>query len=451
MALLDDFNAVIKKENLFATTDHLLLAVSGGIDSMVLCQLCFQSGFSFSIVHVNFQLRGAESDRDAAFVQQAAALYQVPFLVKTVDTTRFAAENRISIQEAARVLRYDWFETLAAEKKAAGLSAWVLTGHQEDDAIETSAMHFFRGTGLKGLLGIPARNHYLRRPLLSFSRATIAIYAKEQGLQWLEDASNQQSKYTRNFFRNELFPLISSVYPQVRENLAANLRRFRGTKDIYEQGLERLRKQLLQSHGASFRIPVLPLIKHDNVTLIYELLRPFGFTEGQAEEAQRLLLSDSGHFITAAQGSWRLIRHQRWMYLAPVQQENDTLVVMNEQDARVAVAGFTLEQWTEERSAGDIPRLPQTEACLDARAVQFPLILRKWKPGDYFYPLGMAKKKKIARFLIDQRIPLHEKDNVWVLESRQRIIWVVGHRIDHRFRVVPGTQKCLRLRVLKTS
>lgn len=452
MTLLDDFNVVIKRENMFSTTDHLLLAVSGGLDSMVLCALCAATGFSFSLVHCNFQLRGAESDRDADFVKQAAEKYGVALHMKLFDTASYAAENRISIQEAARNLRYAWFESLIDEKKLAGIRAWVLTAHHRDDAIETSVMHFFRGTGLKGLLGIPAQNHYLRRPLLSFSRAQLAAYAEAEQLEWVEDSSNRESKYTRNFFRNEILPAVGTVYPQVMDNLAGNLQRFHGAWEIYQQGLLQLRRQLLKPEGAGFRLPVKQLAARQNTTLLHELLQPFGFSEGQAQEAQKLLQSASGHFITSANGSWKLIRHRHWLYLSPmVEEQGDALVyAIAEGEQHIQAGAMTLSLRQEARTGTAIPRLPATEACLDMRNIQFPLILRKWKPGDYFYPLGMPKKKKIARFLIDQRIPLHEKEKIWVLESGNRIIWVPGHRIDHRFRITSSTSWCLHLRISET-
>lgn len=243
MNLLQQFKEHISKRQLFTEASPLLLAVSGGLDSVVLCELCHQAGFRFSIAHCNFQLRGVESDRDENFVRQLALKYNVPIFVR-IDTEKYAATHKLSTQEAARVLRYEWFADLLETKavKEDTSAGFLLTAHHADDDMETLLMHFFRGTGLHGLSGIPEMNGSIRRPLLPFSREALQVFANEQGLEWVEDSSNASSAYTRNYFRNELIPALEKVFPQVKNNLRDNLVRFKKRNSCTSWLLPRLKE-----------------------------------------------------------------------------------------------------------------------------------------------------------------------------------------------------------------
>jgi tRNA(Ile)-lysidine synthase len=240
MELLQRFKENIRQLNLFSAKDKLLLAVSGGVDSVVLCELCKQAGSDFIIAHCNFQLRGEESERDEQFVKELGKKYGAEVLVKKFDTEKYADENKFSTQEAARKLRYDWFEELINPRlnDSVGQEStnkpinYLLTAHHSDDNNETILMNFFRGTGLHGLTGIPISAGYIRRPLLSFSKEELIAFAKENNLEFVEDSSNKSSKYTRNFFRNEIIPAISKVYPQVKDNLQDNIKRFKDKKEM---------------------------------------------------------------------------------------------------------------------------------------------------------------------------------------------------------------------------
>lgn len=439
------FKKHISDQHLFTAKDKLLLAVSGGVDSVVLCELCKQAGYDFVIAHCNFQLRGAESERDEQFVQQLGEKYGVEVKVKRFDTEQYAAANKLSIQEAARALRYEWFEELAVSS-GSGVGNLVLlnivTAHHRDDNMETLLMNFFRGTGLHGLTGIPAAYGQIKRPLLSFSKEEILAFAKEQQLDYVEDSSNQSSKYTRNFFRNELIPAISKVYPQVKDNLQDNIDRFKQIEKLYQLSVGAIKKKLLKEKGAEVHIPVKQLMGYHNRALIYEIIKEYGFQEKQVEELVKLAASDSGKYIESPVLQYRIIKHRHWFIISPVQSVASTAIVIEEKDKQVIFEQGILQVET----TSDIkPETSNFIASIDFNKVTFPLLLRKWKTGDYFYPLGMTRKKKISRFFIDQKLSKTAKENAWVIESDQRIIWVVGHRIDERVKILPSTKKSLKL------
>ena len=242
MSLLKQFQQYIKKENLFQPKDRLLLAVSGGVDSVVLCELCKQAGYDFAIAHCNFQLRGKESERDELFVQRLGEKYEVKVLVKRFDTEKHASEWKQGIQEVARTLRYNWFNELVTGQLSEDACQYVLTAHHKDDNIETLLMNFFKGTGINGLHGILPRQRKLIRPLLFAGKNELKEFAKENNLQFVEDSSNSTDTYTRNYFRNQLIPSLQKVFPQVENNLAENLQRFSEVEILYRQSMNNVGK-----------------------------------------------------------------------------------------------------------------------------------------------------------------------------------------------------------------
>ena len=447
MSLLVQFQNSIKQQHLFSPKDKLLLAVSGGVDSVVLCELCKQAGYDFIIAHCNFKLRGEESDRDEHFVKELGKKYSVEVLVQHFDTANYALENKLSTQESARELRYNWFAALLAPGSGLPTPGFLLTAHHADDNNETVLMNFFRGTGLHGLTGIPASNNYIRRPLLSFSKDTLLAFAKELKLEFVEDSSNQLSKYTRNFFRNELIPAISKVYPQVKENLQNNISRFKEIEKLYQFSINQLKKKLCRQKGKELHIPVKQLMAFDNRALIYEIISGYGFSEKQVEEVVKLADSESGKYIQSPVSSYRIIKHRHWFIISPVLAIESENVIIEESDKEILFILGKLRIDTSSTLSFDKLRASGSNdtVSLDQRKIQFPLLLRKRKTGDYFYPLGMKKKKKLNRFLIDQKLSITEKENVWVVESNQRIIWVVGYRLDERFKIEATTKEALQI------
>jgi tRNA(Ile)-lysidine synthase len=445
MELKTRFETHTKQNYLFHKEDLLIIAVSGGVDSIALTHLIHQLGFNIIIAHCNFQLRGMESQRDQDFVEKLAHGLGVKCEVKVFDTASYIEEQKISVQEAARLLRYEWFHQLAdqyaKEKKG---KVYILTAHHTDDQIETLLMHFFRGTGLQGLTGIPERNGRIIRPLLGFAKHELLTYAKEHNIAFVEDSSNLSSDYTRNFFRNEIIPALEKVYPLVKNNLMDNIRRIKATASLYRKAITPLLRRMMLHKGEEYHIPIQTLLKNKNTALIYELIHPFGFTEGQIEELIKLANAMSGCFIEAPVTHYRIIKHRSHFVIAPpIQSDSAILLIEENQNSVTYKTGLlTLEIHSEKpfliTSDRDI-------AMLDAKNIRFPLILRKWKEGDYFYPLGMRKKKKIARFLIDMKLSKTEKEKIWVMESDQRIIWVLGQRIDDRFKITDATNKILKI------
>jgi tRNA(Ile)-lysidine synthase len=444
--LLQIFKETIKEENLFSQTDRLLIACSGGMDSVVLCALCFQSGFDFQIAHANFQLRDKESARDEAFVLALGKKYGKDVLVKRFSTEEFALERKLSIQAAARELRYAWFQVLAADQKA-----WIMTAHHLDDNIETVIMNFFKGTGIAGLRGILFKQGRILRPLIFADKEELRRYAMELQLEWVEDSSNESIKYTRNYFRHQVIPLVLKIYPGAIGNLARNIERFRDIETLYRRAVDQQMKMLIQTRGNEIHIPVLKLKKAPApTTILYEIMKGFGFSSPQAREAMNLFQSESGKFIDSA--THRIIKNRDWLIIASIDASKAETILIDEHTSVGIYPEGQLEfsRFISQESL-DITRQGNHEvAMLDARRIKYPLLLRKWTKGDYFYPLGMRKKKKIARFLIDNKLSQFEKQRVWVLETDKKIIWLVGLRIDDRFKIESSTTRVLKIEMRVT-
>lgn len=437
MQLLKKFLQFIADNRLFERTDRILVAVSGGMDSVCLAHLCKAAGFSFGIAHVNFNLRGDESEGDENFVGDLAKEFNVPFHCTTLDAARYSKESKVSVQVAARELRYDFFRDIMASHYYKRL----LTAHHADDNAETMLMNFLKGTGINGMRGILPLNGNICRPLLFAPRELISAYAKESSIDFREDSSNATDKYTRNRIRLEVFPSLAKAYPQFRENLYNNAARFREISSLYQDAVDRKMKKMVVKEEGELKIPVLALLKSGAAaTLLFELLQPLGFKAAQLPEAMKLLHTESGKFIESE--SHRLLRNRKWLIAASRDTLIQSAIIIESTPAIIHYAGGSLDF----RTDGSTGLAADADiAELDASAIEFPLILRRWKTGDYFYPLGMRHKKKLSRFFIDQKLSLYDKEKIWVLESNKRILWVVGIRIDDRFKVTTNTRNKLRI------
>ena len=466
MNLLQRYQRFIKDQNLFSPKDKLLLAVSGGVDSVVLCELCKQSGYDFTIVHCNFQLRGEESERDEIFVRSLGKKYAVEVMVKKFDTEKYAIENKMGIQEAARELRYNWFAKIIDNRQQAidnysnsdkrvhcplPITHWLLTAHHANDSVETLLMNFFKGTGIKGLQGILPKHElmpFIVRPLLFAKKEELVDFATENKLNFVEDSSNESDKYTRNYFRNQLIPLVKKVFTNVDDNLIDNLQRFRDIEKLYRQSIELHKKKLLEQKGEEYHIPVLKLQKTEPLsTIVYEVIRDFNFSPQQVNEVIHLLESESGRYIQSS--THRIIKNRNWLIISPNQTELAQNILIEEKDKEIIFDGGRLKIEVIQTN-NKVPEAAREIACLDSKIIQFPILLRKWKISDYFYPLGMKKKKKLSRFFIDQKLSKTDKEKVWVLEMDKKIIWVIGYRIDERFKITEKTKNVLKI-VLETK
>lgn len=420
-----------------STGDRFVVAISGGVDSVVMAYLCKEAGLSIELAHCNFQLRGAESDRDEAIVRQLAQRWNLPVSVNKVELASYAERHQLSTQEAARQFRYDWFASLVSVSTK---TTWVLTAHHADDNAETVAMNFFKGTGLSGLIGIPPRNGQVLRPLLQIWRKDIRLLAQEKGLSFVEDSSNANEKYTRNFFRHTVFPTIEKVYPTVKENLVNSIRRFSEIEVLYELSIARFKSSLFIKRGGEYKISIRALRQFSGHTILFELFSSYGFSSGQSGEIEKLLSAHTGAFLQAASGPYRLHRNRNFLLLTASKPVSFDSYHIESLPATVGMSTGSLT-FSEMAYQGQTPPAATSIAWLDASTIGFPLLLRPWRQGDYFYPLGMRKKKKLARFFIDQKLSTPQKENVWVLESCGKIIWVVGMRIDDRVKVTPKTSK----------
>ena len=438
--LLTRFVHNIVEKKLFAPSDRLLIAVSGGVDSVVLCDLCRNAGFDFEIAHANFQLRGEDSVADEHFVRGLAEQLRVPVHVKKFDTPAYAGEKKFSIQVAARELRYEWFNELLDNGPR-----FLLTAHHADDNIETVLMNFFRGTGITGLRGMLPKQNRIVRPLLFASKKEILAYAKERKLSWREDISNASDKYSRNYFRNTIIPMVYKIYPEAEANLIHNISRFAEADELFNQAVDLHKKRLLELKGDEVHIPILKLSRVSPLhTILFEVIKDYGFTSHQLNEVLHLTTGAQGSYVQSS--THRIIKNRNWLIIAPVNNENGIHIVIDDDAREVNFSGGTLKI-----DGGDADNINFSDdvhvAELDQRRIRFPLLLRKWKAGDYFYPLGMKKKKKISRFLIDNKLSKTEKEKLYVIESDKKICWVVGMRIDERFKITAATKKILRLTV----
>lgn len=498
MILLNKFKNYIKKQNLFDPKDILIIAVSGGVDSVVLCELCKQAAFKFIIAHCNFQLRGEESNRDEIFVKSLGEKYMVKVFIKKFLTEKFAEENRISIQVAARELRYAWFDELMQEVRGAWYQApgegikqsatsheqstisnqkteeklpaadsrlkksniqhrtsgiihrtFLLTAHHANDNIETMLMNFFKGTGIAGLKGIEPKKEKLIRPLLFAKKQELQNFAAENNLAYVEDSSNLSDKYTRNFFRNQLIPSLQKVFPGAEENLINNIDRFKDIETLYLEAISLHKKKLMEKKENEIHIPVLKLLKLKPLTtIVFEIIKEFGFTTHQTEEVIKLLNSDTGKFISSA--THKIIKNRNWIIIAPnnSMESSNILISENDQEIKFERGKLKIEKGLSEKIKFSADN---STALLDANTITFPLLLRKWKQGDYFYPLGLKKasgaiaKKKLSKFFVDQKLSLSDKEKIWVIESNKKITWIVGKRIDERFKVSDRTVNLVKI------
>lgn len=439
------FQEHVNRNSLWKEYDLLLLACSGGIDSVVLATLLHKMHPHVEILHCNFNLRGAESTRDEEFVRAFAQSMGLPCHVQSFDTDAEIKKMGKGVQEVARILRYQWFGKVLEARQKANKKVYLLTAHHADDQAETIAMNFFRGTGIAGMHGMQMKAGTLIRPLLFARRAEILAFAESNAIAWVDDSSNIEDNYTRNHFRHHVIPAVEKIFPEVSQNLLDNAKRFSEMEIIYRKQIEKIKSGLITKQGHSFAIPVnklksiLPLD-----TIMFEVFRDFGFSAHQVPEIKKLFDAISGKSVSST--THRVLRNRNWLLIDPIEEKTHEIIVMEEGVESVSFNNILLQisRYEGYRSPDD----NTNHAWMDLDAVRFPLLLRPWKPGDYFYPLGMKKKKKIARFLTDLKLSLVEKENQWVIESDKKIIWVIGRRIDDRVKISPSSKSTMLIRLL---
>ncbi|MDX2133658.1 MAG: tRNA lysidine(34) synthetase TilS [Saprospiraceae bacterium] len=435
MTFITRFWAFILEKNLFSEQDTVLLAVSGGLDSMALLHLMAGRQANTAVAHCNFQLRGAESDADALFVRTEAAKRGLAFYEKSFDTTAFAAEHGLSVQMAARQLRYAWFEELS---DAHGFSR-IATAHHLDDRVETAWLHFIRGTGLRGLAGMPLMHGRVTRPLLFAARAEIEAFARAEAVSWREDSSNDADYYARNFVRLHLIPGAKKLNPNFLQNNARSLERLRESAD----NLDFLLAQFLTPR-TDVESGVLSWAKAGFEALpgrLQALLSVFK-AHGFDEEQMRQLLegwADTGKHWTSASGA-RLINNRGWLLLEPAGSRRPfKRIRIDQDDLMVRLPGSKTLFMMAAAQGAPVPG-GRDEIVVPAGKLAFPLSVRPWGAGDDFQPFGMSgRHQKLQDFLTNAKLSRLEKEQTLLLENGNgEVIWVIGHRMDERFRVAEG-------------
>ena len=437
MNLLQHFCEQWKARQFVLPGQGVLLAVSGGADSMVMADLFLKGGIPFAVAHCNFGLRAEASELDEQLVADWCRVRAITFHRAQFETKSKSEEWKKGIQETARILRYEWFETVRKEHGYAK----VVTAHHANDNVETLLINLFKGTGIGGLHGILKENGNVIRPLLFASKDMLADYAMENNIVYREDASNDSDDYLRNAVRHNVVPMVQQWFPNAVTSVNESIERFGEAEVLYRKAIERERKKLMERRGNDYYVPVLKLRHREPLaTIVYELLYPFGFSPAQLPHVLNLLNSASGHYVSS--NTHRVIRNRDFLVVTTVPAETADLILVEGAPSVVDTGKYRFS-FSIEPKPSKIPADPNV-ACLDANEMTFPLVLRKWKLGDYFYPFGMKmKKKKVSRLLIDAKVPIHEKEEVRILECSKRIAWVSGLRPDERFRVKETTEQVL--------
>ena len=416
---------------------RVLLAVSGGIDSVVLLHLLKKADVDFAIAHCNFSLRGKESDQDAKFVEELARALNVPIYIQKFNTKAFALENKASTQMAARELRYAWFKELCAEHN---LSHTVTAHHAQDD-LETFLINISRASGIEGLTGMTENSDFILRPLLPFSRDHIAAYAEQHAINWREDSSNSTDNYLRNHLRHHAIPALNEASPDFLTQFKKTQTYLQESATLLEDYTAFLFSKIVTQSFKGYELNIPQLLEVPNTKLVlYQLLKGFEFTDW--DTIYDLLTAQSGKQVIA--GKHRLIRDREVLLLTEHKVEDQEEFKVSHKDSLINIPGLTLK--IEEASQFDIK--DNNAAFFDKDQLEFPLIVRKWKEGDIFYPFGMHGKKKISKYFKDNKFSTLDKESAWLLCSGENIIWIVGERTDNRYKIKSGTTKLVKFTVI---
>ena len=419
----------ITEKSLFVREDKLILGISGGADSVCLMHVFLELGYSFELAHCNFNLRGEESDADEYFVKDLAKEYQLKIHVKQFDTLVYAAENKISTQMAARDLRYAWFEKLRIKSNA----KYLAIAHHANDDVETFFINLVRGSGLKGFLGIKEKNNAIVRPLLSVSRLEIEQYLKDRGLVFREDSSNASVKYLRNKIRHELIPLLAQMNPSIQQTVKDEMRILDGVAQIYASKVEEVRKDLTQEKNGIVQLEISALLALNPLhSYLYELLSAYGFYA--VEAISKALQGQSGKQFFSS--THQLVVDRENIFISLLNKENEVFEITEKTISLVYPLEINFKVMADKTIIYD-----NNIAQLDVEKLKFPLTLRKWKEGDKFMPLGMKKFKKLSDFFIDSKFSIIDKQEQWLLCSGVDIVWVLGCRIDERYKLESNTKK----------
>ena len=421
----------IEEKDLFNLQDKVLVALSGGADSVALLRILLSLGYTCECAHCNFHLRGLESDRDESFVRQLCEEHSIPLHITHFDTSAYAKEHHLSIEMAARELRYEWFEQI---RKEIGASV-IAVAHHRDDSVETFLLNLMRGAGINGMKGIPVKNGYIVRPLLSVSREGILDYLQAINQGYVTDSTNLEDEYMRNKIRLNILPLMKEVNPSVMETIQETTFRLSEVASIYQQDrMEAIAHKVTFLSPELFRISLADILEDvAPISLLHEVLSPKGFNASQIRDIYRSLSSSQSgkRFFTT---EWEVLRDREYLWI-------------QKRGANQLIPELIIEE-IERTPSFVIPR-DKDIACLDADKLNHPLSIRKWERGDKFIPLGMNGKKKVSDYLTDKKFSLFQKENQYVVCCGEDIVWLVNERSDHRYRITDSTRRILIIQIKK--
>jgi tRNA(Ile)-lysidine synthase len=441
--MIDSFHNFIRQHHLFDHADKILVAVSGGVDSMVLWNLFEESGYNYGVIHCNFQLRGKDSDADEILVRNRAEELGIPLFVRRFDTLEYADASGISIEMAARELRYAWFEEIRSKHAF----RYLATAHHLDDLLETFFINLVRKTGIRGLTGFREKSGTLIRPLLFTDRMEIDAWAIEKNIRFRKDATNEETIFQRNFIRHHIIPQLERLNPAFRSNLAGTMENLRRTEEFYMTEINRYINRISNKESENPEIYISQLLKLPHPeTVLYEWMSRFGFNASTIESLYANLVKEPGRQYFSK--THRLVTDRNKLIITPLREEEQQVFYIEKSELEIHSPVDLKMEW-KKASEFEVIRDPAC-ACLDAGKLVFPLVIRKWQAGEYFQPLGMSGFKKISDFYIDEKFSLPEKEETWILYSDNKVVWIIGHRIDNRFRITPETKEIIVFRLGKS-
>ena len=433
------FQSHLKIHFPFLKNEKLLVACSGGLDSVVLTHLLVKSGYDVTLAHCNFSLRGNESDTDSQFVIKLSKKLELPVFTEIFETEQFADEHGLSIQMAARSLRYQWFEELSGQLKI----KYILTAHHLDDDLETFLINFSRGTGLKGLTGIPKINQKIIRPLLEFSRNEIMVFAERQNLNWREDSSNFSNKYLRNALRLDVIPKWKETTPDLLQSFKTTREHLKNSELLIDDYIALIFSYVVEESNEGYKLSVSKLQKLPNVkALLYALLSPFDFTAW--DDIYQLPDAQSGKQVVSK--THILLKDRDFLILEakpPTFLESDAQEILINKGTNFIEKPVKLSF----ERVKELEEVSKEVIYVDFDLLKFPLKIRKWREADVFHPFGMTGKKKLSKFFKDEKLSLLAKKKIWLLISGDEVVWVMGLRADNRFKVTSKTNTILKIQL----
>jgi len=435
--MLHKFQNFYTQNNLLSKGDKILLAVSGGVDSMVLMHLMANSDMKFGIAHCNFQLREEASDADEELVRRTAANFKLECHFERFDTIQYMEDEKVSLQQAARDLRYEWFDRICGQY---GYDK-IVTAHHASDQTETMLYNLTKGCGISGLRGIPLVNDKIIRPLLFATRQEITSYAKEHDIVWREDTSNNNEKYNRNLIRHSVVPRLKQINPGIDKTMLRNANRYRAMEELIDSKVAKIKARYLTTTMNGHILSTEWIADQNGGVIILEgVLKDFGFNYEQVCSVYSSLTRHSGKVFYA--DGFKLNVDRSNIYIYPISEDDDILIEIEEKENDFEVSGSVYEMTSIPIEKFKMIKNPNF-ACLDFDKLVFPLKMRNWQQGDWFMPLGMNSKKKLSDFMIDEKIPVNLKSRVVLLESQKDIVWIAGYRIDNRYKITSQTKQVL--------